>query len=449
MTRWSPNSWRTKSARQLPKYPDDNAVTKVLAQLASYPPVIFSGEARALKAKLANVSRGKAFLLQGGDCAESFDQFGTATIRDNLRVLLQMAVVLTFGGRLPVVKVGRVAGQFAKPRSEEVETRNGVTLPAYRGDIINGVDFEVMARLPDPQRMLRAYLQSASTLNMLRALSSGGFADLRQVHSWNVDFVGKSGSRYEAIASRIDESLAFMQAMGIAGHHETKHVELYTSHEALLLPYEEALTHAEELSDEHYCCSAHMLWLGDRTRQLDGAHVEFMRGIANPIGVKCGPSLAEDDLLRLMDVLDPHNEPGRLTLIGRMGVDKAEAHLTRLARATAKAGRVAIWSCDPMHGNTRKTASGFKTRHFEDVVREVEIFLGVCAEQGIPPGGVHLELTGEHVVECIGGHADITEEQLASGGYETLCDPRLNVDQALELAFRLAQALERLTEPMP
>ncbi len=445
MTRWTPDSWRKKPAKQLPRYPDERALAAVVGQLASYPPLIFSGEARALKAKLAKVAAGKAFLLQGGDCAESFNQFGTATIRDNLRVLLQMAVVLTFGGRLPVVKVGRVAGQFAKPRSEEVETRDGVTLPAYRGDIINGFDFEVMARLPDPQRMLRAYLQSASTLNMVRALSSGGFADLRQVHSWNVDFVGKSGSRYDAIASRIDESLAFMHAMGIAGHHETKHVELYTSHEALLLPYEEALTQRDDDSDDYYCCSAHMLWLGDRTRQLDGAHVEFMRGIENPIGLKCGPSLAEDDLLRLIDVLDPDNEPGRLTLIGRMGVDKAEEHLTRLIAATRKAGRVAIWSCDPMHGNTRKTASGFKTRHFDDVAREVEIFLGVCAAQGVAPGGVHLELTGEHVVECIGGQRDITEEQLASGGYETLCDPRLNVDQALEMAFRLAQALERLT----
>lgn len=444
MNRWHPGSWRDKPVKQLPTYKDQAALKSALEELASYPPLIFSGEALELKARLANVAAGKAFLLQGGDCAESFSQFRTSTIRDNLRVLLQMAVVLTFGGRLPVVKVGRVAGQFAKPRSEDTETREGKVLPTYRGDIINGFDFDAAQREPDPARMLRAYLQSASTLNMLRALSRGGFADLRQVHAWNVDFVGKSGPRYEAIASRIDEALSFMSAMGIEkGSAQVRQVELYTSHEALLLPYEEALTQRDEDSDRWFGCSAHMLWLGERTRQLDGAHVEYLRGISNPIGIKIGPSCTPDDLMRLLDALDPDNEPGRCTLIARMGVEKAAKALPPLLEAARKNGRVAIWSSDPMHGNTRKTSTGFKTRAFEDVVSEIETFLGACQQAGVTPGGVHLELTGEHVVECIGGHRAITEEQLAGGGYETLCDPRLNVDQALELAFRLAQVLER------
>ena len=448
MSTWSPNSWRMKPAQQLPTYPDATSLQAVEAKLATYPPLVFAGEARSLKARLAKVCEGRAFLLQGGDCAESFAEFNAESIRDNLRILLQMAVILTFSQKLPVVKVGRVAGQFAKPRSSDMEQRDGLSLPSYRGDIINGASFDADSRRPDPNRMEKAYVHSAATLNLLRAYSQGGYADLKHVHSWNLGFVKKSAqnAHYESIAQRLDETLAFMEAMGITSDTtpQIREVEFYTSHEALLLNYEQALTRrdgaATDSGDEAwYDCSAHMLWLGDRTRQLDGAHVEFLRGIANPIGIKCSDRLQPDELLRLIDVLNPNNEAGRLTLITRMGHEKVEKALPALLRRVKAEGRNVVWCCDPMHGNTMTAKSGHKTRPFGWILDEVRGFFAAHQAEGTYGGGVHFELTGRDVVECTGGDQEIREEQLAQGLYETLCDPRLNASQSLELAFRLCR----------
>lgn len=450
---WSPNSWRQKPKHQLPNYPDADKLRSVEATLAQYPPLVFAGEARQLKAKLALVAEGKAFLLQGGDCAESFQEFKANTIRDTFRILLQMAVVLTFREKLPVVKVGRVAGQFAKPRSSDLETRDGKYLPSYRGDIINGYDFDEKSRIPDPERMLRAYMQSSSTLNLLRAFAQGGYADLHQVHAWNLDFVRKSppSSRYEQVASRLDETLAFMGAMGInsASTPQIRETEFYTSHEALLLHYEEALTRRdsttarlqEGFEGDWYDCSAHMLWIGERTRQPDGAHIEFLSGVKNPIGLKCGPNMSPDDLMILIDRLNPENEGGRLTLITRMGQDNVEKKIVPLLRKVKQEGRKVVWCCDPMHGNTITTSNGYKTRPFQSILNEVRGFYAAHQAEGTYAGGVHFELTGKDVEECIGGDQKITDETLAQGYYETLCDPRLNATQALELAFQLSGSL--------
>jgi 3-deoxy-7-phosphoheptulonate synthase len=446
---WSPDSWRTKPIQQAPKYEDQTKLKEIENRLAQYPPLVFAGEARSLQAKLAKVSEGKAFLIQGGDCAESFDDFRANTIRDNFRILLQMAVVLTFGGKLPVVKVGRVAGQFAKPRSNDTETRDGVTLPAYRGDIINGYNFDKLSRLPDPARMERAYVQSAATLNLLRAFSQGGFADLHQVHSWNLEFVKKTSqnAHYEDIAKRLDETVSFMAAFGITSETapQIKEVEFFTSHEALLLNYEQALTRQDSTTaragyaGDWYDCSAHMLWIGDRTRQPDGAHVEFLRGVRNPIGIKCGPSVILDDLLKIIDTLNPENQPGKIVLIARMGHDKIASKLPALLKKIKSEGRNIVWTSDPMHGNTTTASNGYKTRDFAHILGEVQNFFTICNSEGVHAGGVHFELTGKDVVECTGGGQAITAENLAEGQYETLCDPRLNASQALELAFRLCK----------
>ncbi|GAB5469728.1 MAG: 3-deoxy-7-phosphoheptulonate synthase class II [Rhodospirillales bacterium] len=441
---WTPGSWRSRPVKQVPAYENQAALQAVERDLSALPPLVFAGEARKLKAKLARVAEGEAFLLQGGDCAESFAEFHANTIRDTFRVLLQMAVALTFGASCPVVKVGRMAGQFAKPRSADTETVDGVELPSYRGDIVNDIAFEAAGREPDPTRMLKAYNQAASTLNLLRAFASGGFADLHKVHQWNMSFVAASpqGARYEDMARRIDEAVAFMSACGLTAESvpQLRETDFYTSHEALLLSYEEALTRTDSLTGEWYDCSAHLIWIGERTRDLDGAHVEFMRGIKNPIGMKCGPTLEPDELLRLIDRLDPENEPGRLTLISRMGADKVEARLPALVSAVKRAGRKVIWSCDPMHGNTIKSSSGYKTRPFERVLAEVEGFFNVMRAEGAHPGGVHVEMTGQDVTECTGGAQAISDEALAMR-YHTHCDPRLNASQALELAFLIAENL--------
>ncbi len=453
MQRWTPSSWRSRPAKHVPAdYPDPDALTAVEDRLRAMPPLVFAGEARRLKTLLGSVAKGDAFLLQGGDCAESFREFHADSIRDTFRLILQMAVVLTFAGGRPVVKVGRVAGQFAKPRSEATETQNGVTLPSYRGDNINGQEFDAAARTPDPERLMRAYSQSASTLNLLRAFAGGGYADLQNIHRWTVGFVEDSplGARYRELTDKISESLTFMAAVGVTSdsHPDLKRVEVFTSHEALLLGFEEAMTRVDSLTGEWYDTSAHMLWIGERTRQLDGAHVEFMRGVKNPIGVKCGPTMEPDDLLQLIDALNPKNEPGRLTLIGRFGADKVEARLPRLMEATAKAGRAVVWSCDPMHGNTLKAANGYKTRPFERILKEVKGFVEVARAEGVHPGGLHLEMTGQNVTECLGGARALTEDEL-SHRYHTHCDPRLNADQALELAFLVAENLKtvRAVEP--
>ena len=443
--RWTPESWRAKPAMQMPEYEDAAGLAEAEDRLAKYPPLVFAGEARSLKASLANVTRGEAFLLQGGDCAESFAEFHPDKIRDTFRVMLQMAVALTFGSSTPVVKVGRVAGQFAKPRSAPTETVDGVELPSYRGDIINGFEFEPEARRPDPDRMVQAYNQAASTLNLLRAFSQGGYADLHKVHQWNLGFVGRSaqGERYEDMANRIDEALQFMAACGVTSDsaRPIRETEFYTSHEALLLPYEQALTRVDSTSGDWYDVSAHFLWIGDRTRQPDGAHVEFLRGVKNPIGLKCGPSLDPDELIRLIDLLNPDDEPGRLTLIARMGSDKVHDGLPPLLRRVKEEGRNVIWACDPMHGNTVKSSSGYKTRPFDRILAEVRGFFDVHHAEGTQPGGVHFEMTGEEVTECTGGAQAITDDGL-SLRYHTACDPRLNATQALELAFLIAEKLK-------
>lgn len=450
---WTPQSWRSKPAKQLPAYPDEIALKEAEKTMAAMPPLVFAGEARNLKKHLADVAAGRAFLLQGGDCAESFAEFGANKIRDTFRVLLQMSVVMTFAGALPIVKVGRMAGQFAKPRSDDNETKGGVTLPSYRGDIINGFDFTTEDRVPDPQRMIRAYNQSAATLNLLRAFAYGGYADLHRVHKWNLDFVQDSPliQRYEDLAGRIDEALNFMAACGVTGDKVpeiVRQTDFFTSHEALLLPYEEALTRVDSLTGEWYDCSAHMVWIGARTNQTEGAQVEFVRGIKNPIGLKCPPSLDPDTLLKLIDIINPENEPGRLTLIARMGHDQVESKLTPLIRAVKNEGREVVWSCDPMHGNTIKSDNGYKTRKFDHVIGEIRSFFAVHKAEGTHPGGIHLELTGQNVTECTGGAEKITEEDLSSR-YHTACDPRLNANQALEISFLLAEELRALRGARP
>jgi 3-deoxy-7-phosphoheptulonate synthase len=442
---WTPSSWRNCPIRQVPSYPDEAKLAAMEARLTRFPPLVFAGEARRLKTQLGLAASGQAFVLQGGDCAESFGDFTANVIRDTFRVLLQMAVVLTFGGAMPVVKLGRMAGQFAKPRSSDTETIGGVSLPSYRGDIINGPDFSPESRIPDPNRMEFAYFQSAGTLNLLRAFASGGYADLHEVHRWNLDFVERSPlvERYRDLAARIDETLNFMGACGLTSISapQIRETDFYTSHEALLLPYEQALTRIDSTTGDPYACSAHFLWIGDRTRQLDGAHVEFMRGIKNPIGMKVGPSMQEDDLLRLIEVLDPNNEPGRLTLIARMGADKVAEKLPALLRAVKRAGRSPVWLCDPMHGNTVSTARKVKTRRFDDIMSELQTFFALHEAEGTTPGGAHVEMTGQDVTECVGGARGLSEDDLGNR-YETFCDPRLNAEQSLELAFLIAEELK-------
>lgn len=439
---WSPESWRNMPIRQVPEYPDQAALAAMEAKIARFPPLVFAGEARRLKASLARAGDGQAFVLQGGDCAESFGDFTANIIRDTFRVLLQMAVVLTFGGALPVVKLGRMAGQFAKPRSSDNETLAGVTLPSYRGDIINGPDFSPAARIPDPSRMEFAYMQSAGTLNLLRAFSTGGYADLHQVHRWNLGFVERSplAERYADLATRIDQTLSFMQACGMSDLPQVRETEFYTSHESLLLPYEQSMTRVDSTSGDWYACSAHFLWIGDRTRQPEGAHVEFLRGVRNPIGMKVGPSMDADELVRLTEILNPSNEKGRLTLISRMGADKVEAKLAPLVRAVTRAGRNVVWICDPMHGNTT-TVAGYKTRPFDSIISEVRGFFDVHEAEGSFAGGVHVEMTGSDVTECLGGAHKLSETDL-SANYATSCDPRLNAEQSLELAFLIAEELK-------
>jgi len=444
--KWTPESWRSKPIQQAPDYPDPARLAAVEARLRTFPPLVFAGEARRLTEVLAQVAAGKAFLLQGGDCAESFAEFRADNIRDTFRVLLQMAVVLTFGAACPVVKVGRMAGQFAKPRSTPTETVGGVELPSYRGDIVNGIEFEAAARAPDPERLMQGYNQSAATLNLLRAFAQGGFADLHKVHRWTLDFVADSaqGHRYAELADRLGEALDFMAACGMTAETapQIRETEFFTSHEALLLPYEQALTRVDSLTGRWYGCSAHFLWIGDRTRQPDGAHVEYLRGIQNPIGLKCGPSLEPDELLRLIEILNPANLPGRLTLISRMGADKVEAKLPPLIRAVRRAGATVVWACDPMHGNTIKSANGYKTRPFDRILAEVRGFFAVHRAEGSHAGGVHFEMTGQDVTECTGGAQAITEHRLGDR-YHTHCDPRLNASQSLELAFLIAEALKQ------
>ncbi|MFN3262816.1 MAG: class II 3-deoxy-7-phosphoheptulonate synthase [Pikeienuella sp.] len=443
---WTRDSWRARPALQMPSYPDAAALSAVEAKLAKYPPLVFAGEVRALRARLAEVAKGDAFLLQGGDCAESFAEFTADNIRDTFRVLLQMAVVLTFAAKRPVVKVGRMAGQFAKPRSADTETVDGVELPSYRGDIINGFDFTAEARIPAPERMLEAYLQSAASLNLLRAYAQGGFASLQRVAMWNLGFAKGSpqADRYMRLAEQISASLDFAQACGInaTNSNQMKGVDFYTSHEALLLQYEEALTRADLATGDVIAGSGHMIWIGDRTRQPEGAHVEYCRGVANPIGLKCGPSISETDLLKLIDILNPKNQPGRLTLIARFGAGKVEQHLPRLIKAVEREGRSVVWSCDPMHGNTIKAESGYKTRPFDKVLQEVREFFDIHEAMGTYGGGVHFEMTGQDVTECLGGMHRLQSADL-SDRYHTACDPRLNASQALELAFLLAEELEK------
>lgn len=445
MTKWSPNSWRAKPIKQVPAYPDLAALKATEAQLATFPPLVFAGEARKLKKQLAAVAAGEAFLLQGGDCAESFAEHGADNIRDFFRVFLQMSVVLTFAGAQPVVKVGRVAGQFAKPRSSDNETKAGVTLPSYRGDIINGIEFDAKSRIPDPARQEMAYRQSAATLNLLRAFAQGGYASLENVHRWMLGFVADSpqGEKYGALANRITETMEFMRAVGITSetNFALRETDFYTSHEALLLGYEEALTRVDSTSGDWYATSGHMIWIGDRTRQPDHAHIEYCRGIKNPLGLKCGPSLTPDGLMELIDLLNPENEPGRLTLIARFGSDKVAEHLPKLVRAVKKEGRNVVWSSDPMHGNTIE-AAGYKTRPFDRILKEVQTFFEVHRAEGTHPGGIHVEMTGKNVTECTGGARAITAEDLQDR-YHTHCDPRLNADQAIELAFLVSDLLKK------
>ncbi len=443
---WTPATWRSKPIEQAPSYPDAAKLAAVEAQLAGFPPLVFAGEARKLKKALAGVAVGEAFLLQGGDCAESFAEHSADNIRDFFRLFLQMAVVLTFAGAMPVVKIGRVAGQFAKPRSSDIESQNGVDLPSYRGDIVNDIAFTKEARVPDPERQLLAYRQSAATLNLIRAFATGGYANLENAHRWMLGFVKDSpqSARYEELANRITEALDFMRACGIdpESHPEMRTTDFYTSHEALLLGFEQAMTRTDSTSGDWYATSGHMVWIGDRTRQLDHAHVEYARGIKNPIGLKCGPSLGGDDLIKLIDALNPDDEPGRLTLICRFGSDKVEEHLPKLIRAVKREGRNVVWSCDPMHGNTIKAGNSYKTRPFERIMAELRGFFAVHQAEGSVPGGVHLEMTGQNVTECTGGARAITEMDLHDR-YHTYCDPRLNAEQAIEAAFLIAGLLKQ------
>ncbi len=444
--RWAPDSWRSKPVVQIPDYPDARALVDVEAQLATFPPLVFAGEARNLKKALGRVAAGEAFLLQGGDCAESFAEHGANHLRDFFRVFLQMAVVLTYAGAVPVVKLGRIAGQFAKPRSSPTEKVGDVELPSYRGDIVNDIAFTATARTPDPQRQLMAYRQSAATLNLLRAFATGGFANLASVHQWMLGFLKDSpqSRRYKELADRISEALNFMRACGLdlESHPELRATDFYTSHEALLLGYEQALTRVDSTTGDWYATSGHFIWVGDRTRQLEGGHVEYCRGIKNPIGLKCGPSLKADELLKLIDVLNPDNEAGRLTLISRFGADKVADHLPQLIRAVKSEGRVVVWPCDPMHGNTITSTSGYKTRPFDRILSEVRSFFAIHAAEGTHPGGVHLEMTGKDVTECIGGARAITDEDL-NDRYHTVCDPRLNAEQSIDMAFLIAELLKQ------
>lgn len=441
---WHIDSWKELPAAQQPEYPDKRHLEEVLAELRQQPPLVFAGEVRNLKEQLAKVATGEMFLLQGGDCAEQFDQNHAKTIREKLRILLQMAIVLTYGSLKPVVKVGRIAGQYAKPRSNPMETIDGVEMNAYRGDSVNSLEADVKRRIPDPQRLLRAYHQSASTLNLLRAFTHGGYADLAMVSAWNLDFVKGSrlGNEYEGLSREIHRTLRFMHACGMDStkYPQLHQVDLFTSHEALLLGYETALTRKDSLTQDWYNCGAHLVWIGDRTRQLDGAHVEYMRGIHNPIGIKVGPSIEIEELKRLIEVLNPKNEAGRLILITRFGADKIQQYLPPLVREVKSLGIQVIWSCDPMHGNTFKVESGHKTRHFENILLELIHFFAIHKQEGTVPGGVHFELTGANVTECLGGAEDIRVEELPKV-YESACDPRLNAGQSLELAFRISEML--------
>ena len=445
---WNPSSWRDYPILQVPDYPDKDAVKAVEEGLSKKPPLVFAGEVQSLREQLGKVANGEAFLLQGGDCAESFAEFSANNIRDSFKVFLQMAVVLTFGASMPVVKVGRMAGQFAKPRSSDVESVGGIELPSYRGDMVNGIEFDKASRIPDPHRLLQVYEQSASTLNLLRAFSSGGMADLNQVHKWTTDYITdtKQAERFEALASRIDESLAFMEACGINSKTASPMAEtdFFTSHEALLLNYEENLTRQDTITDEKgwFTTSAHMVWIGDRTRQFDGAHVEYMSGIKNPIGLKCGPTIDTDDLRRLIDKLNPDNIPGRLTLIARMGADIVTEKLPPLVKAVKEHGANVVWCSDPMHGNTVKASTGYKTRRVDDVMKEVSGFFDVHDAFGTYPGGVHFEMTGQNVTECLGGVVEVTEASLGDR-YHTHCDPRLNAAQSLELSFLIADLMKK------
>ncbi len=442
--KWTPTSWRSKPIIQVPEYSDQAALKTVEERLASYPPLVFAGEARALKRQLADVAEGRAFLLQGGDCAEAFAEHGADNIRDFFRVFLQMSVVLTYAAAKPIVKVGRIAGQFAKPRSSDNETKDDVTLPSYRGDIINGIGFDEASRIPDPERQIMAYRQSAATLNLIRAFAQGGYANLEHVHEWTLGFVNDSpaGERYKELADRLGETLRFMKAIGFStdDHPRLRETDFYTSHEALLLGYEEAMTRTDSTSGDYYSTSGHMLWIGDRTRQPDHGHVEYFRGIKNPIGLKCGPSMTADGLLELCDILNPENEPGRLTLINRFGHEKVGKHLPALIRAVEREGKKVVWSCDPMHGNTI-SAGGYKTRPFDYVLSEVKNFFEIHKSEGTYAGGVHFEMTGQDVTECTGGAKEVTADDLGSR-YRTHCDPRLNANQSLELAFLIAELLK-------
>jgi 3-deoxy-7-phosphoheptulonate synthase len=442
MSTWTPATWRSKPISQVPVYPDAAKLAAAEKQLSTFPPLVFAGEARELKAHLAEVSRGEAFLLQGGDCAESFAEHGADHIRDFFRVFLQMAVVLTHGAGKPVVKVGRIAGQFAKPRSADTETIDGVTLPSYRGDIIHDIEFTEQARRPDPEHMLMAYRQSAATLNLLRAFASGGYADLTRVHEWTMGFMKGSTAypRFEELATKIDDAIDFMRALGLTPDNtpSLRETRFYTSHEALLLGYEEALTRRDSITGDYYATSGHMLWIGDRTRQPEAAHAEYFSGIKNPIGIKCGPTLSGDDLVRLLDKLNPTDEAGRITLITRFGAERIDEHLPRLIEVVQRAGRSVVWCSDPMHGNTVKASSGYKTRAFDKVLAEVKTFFDVHRRMGTYAGGVHIEMTGDDVTECVGGVSAVTEASLKDR-YHTYCDPRLNASQALELAFLVAE----------
>ena len=445
MKKWNLNSWKNYPAKHLPVYQNKEELDLVLDKIKKYPPLVFAGESRSLKKSLAKVVKGESFLLQGGDCAESFAEFHPDNIRDTFKVLLQMSLVLTASASVPVVKVGRIAGQFSKPRSAPTEKKDGKELPSYLGDNINGMEFTEKSRVPDAKRLFRAYSQSASTLNLLRAFSQGGFADLRQVHLWNLGFIkDKTKGKYKEIEDKISEALAFMEACGINSdtNRRLRSVNFYTSHEALLLPFEESMTRIDSTTGEYHDTSAHFVWIGDRTRQPDGAHVEFCRGIKNPIGLKCGPSLKPEELINLCKILNPENEPGRMTLIARFGADNVEKFLPKLIKAVKKEGLNVVWSCDPMHGNTIKAATGFKTRTFDSVVKEVKNFFRIHQAEGTYAGGLHIEMTGQDVTECTGGAQKISENDL-SNRYRTHCDPRLNADQALELAFLISDEIKK------
>lgn len=446
---WSPSSWRDFPIKQVPTYKDKTKLEKIEARLRSLPPLVFANEIRQLKASLAKAVSGEAFLLQGGDCAEAFQEFGANMIRDTFKSILQMSAIMTFAGGKPIIKVGRIAGQFAKPRSADTETQGKITLPSYRGDIINDIAFTPEAREPDPERLLSAYHQATATLNLLRAFAGGGMADLHRIHEWNLEFVRDSqqGARFEQTAHQINQAMRFISACGITHENspQLSKVSYYTSHESLLLWYEEALTRTDHLTGNIYDCSAHMLWIGDRTRQIDHAHVEFLRGVGNPIGIKCGPTTNSDALLKLLDILNPEREKGRITLIVRMGCDQVHEVMPTLTRAVKRSDHPVVWSCDPMHGNTLKASSGYKTRPFERIMAEIQGFFDVHEAEGTIPGGIHLEMTGKNVTECTGGAQEISDAMLASR-YHTHCDPRLNAEQAIELAFQISELLSYKTK---